>query len=165
MADLEDAEKGAAGRGREWLQRATRAHRDPAWVADGIVSAHWLPASPVTGALDAFAWTLPPVALGAPGPVVQEDWSAPLDAGPASRETASPAEAPLLIEAEPARLAPTSPESPTAAEAKPAETGHLPAPSDKAAPVVFPIAHAPDDPGAEAPAQEPPPRRRFWPFG
>jgi HemY protein len=168
MADLEDAEKGAAGRGREWLQRATRAHRDPAWVADGLVSAHWLPASPVTGALDAFAWTLPPAALGSPGPLVQEDWSAPLDApldaAPADRE-AAPSNGPLLIEAEPAAAALVPPEASRAAEAKQGEAGHLPPPAEKAAPVVFPIAHAPDDPGAEAAPVEPAPRRRFRLFG
>jgi HemY protein len=72
MAELEEAEGGAPARVREWLARATRAPHDLAWVADGVVSAHWLPASPVTGALDAFVWTTPPVALGAPGPVLEE---------------------------------------------------------------------------------------------
>ena len=38
MAELEEAEHGAAGRVREWLSRATRAPRDAAWVADGLVS-------------------------------------------------------------------------------------------------------------------------------
>ncbi|MBV9075870.1 MAG: heme biosynthesis protein HemY, partial [Methylobacteriaceae bacterium] len=36
MADLEEAE-GNPGRVREWLSRATRAPRDKAWVADGLV--------------------------------------------------------------------------------------------------------------------------------
>ena len=31
----------------------------PAWTADGIVSDHWAPVSPVTGALDAFRWRAP----------------------------------------------------------------------------------------------------------
>ena len=35
---------------------AVRAPRDPEWVADGQVSAHWLPVSPVTGKLGAFEW-------------------------------------------------------------------------------------------------------------
>jgi HemY protein len=65
MADLEAAE-GTPGRGREWLGRATRAPRDKAWIADGIVSETWAPLSPVTGRLDAFAWDAPPEILGAP---------------------------------------------------------------------------------------------------
>ena len=44
---------------REWLARAVRAPRDPAWTADGIVSDEWEPLSPVTGRLDAFEWKVP----------------------------------------------------------------------------------------------------------
>lgn len=72
MARLEDAELGSAGRGREWLARSTRAPRDNAWVADGVVSEAWLPASPVSGRLDAFAWTLPPAILGSAGTVIDQ---------------------------------------------------------------------------------------------
>ena len=40
---------------------------DPAWTADGYVSDRWLPASPVTGRLDAFEWRVPLSGmLGAP---------------------------------------------------------------------------------------------------
>ncbi|MBX9457052.1 MAG: heme biosynthesis protein HemY [Rhizobium sp.] len=56
MADIEDAESGDQGRVRHWLAQALRAPRDPEWVADGQVSPHWLPISPVTGRLDAFEW-------------------------------------------------------------------------------------------------------------
>jgi HemY protein len=56
MADIEDAENGDQGRVRHWLAQALRAPRDPEWVADGQVSQHWLPYSPVTGKLDAFEW-------------------------------------------------------------------------------------------------------------
>ena len=66
MSDLEQAEHGSTGRGREWLARATRAPRDPAWIADGVVSDHWAPISPVTGRLDAFVWQAPPDVLVAP---------------------------------------------------------------------------------------------------
>lgn len=59
MADIEEAEHGETGALFEWLQRAGRATRDPAWVADGIVSDHWAPVSPVTGRLDAFVWMTP----------------------------------------------------------------------------------------------------------
>src|ERR687894_628186 len=41
MADLEQAEHGAAGRVREWLARAAHAGRDGGWIADGLVSDRW----------------------------------------------------------------------------------------------------------------------------
>lgn len=63
-ADIEEAETGDQGRVRHWLQRAVRAPRDPAWTADGIVSDRWLPISPVTGTLDAFAWEQPVERMG-----------------------------------------------------------------------------------------------------
>lgn len=72
MAELEDAEHGAAGRVREWLARATRAPRDAAWVADGLVSDHWMPVSPITGRLDAFVWTVPPATLGSKAQAVDD---------------------------------------------------------------------------------------------
>ena len=59
MAEIEQGEFGDKGRAREWLSRAVRAPRDPAWVADGHVSKTWLPVSPVTGELDAFSWQVP----------------------------------------------------------------------------------------------------------
>ncbi len=59
MAEIEEAEHGETGSLFEWLQRASRAPRDPAWVADGMVSDRWAPVSPVTGQLDAFTWTTP----------------------------------------------------------------------------------------------------------
>src|SRR5262245_53689261 len=58
MAALE-LQSGDEGRGREWMARALNARRDPAWTADGFVSDHWLPISPVTGRLDAFEWKEP----------------------------------------------------------------------------------------------------------
>jgi HemY protein len=59
MAELERAEHGDEGRAREWTARAVHAAPDPAWTADGHVSDRWLPASPVTGKLDAFEWRVP----------------------------------------------------------------------------------------------------------
>ncbi|CAJ0887521.1 hypothetical protein AMST5_03800 [freshwater sediment metagenome] len=60
MAEIEDAENGPSGPVREWLARGSRAPRDPVWIADGVVSRHWLPISPVSGRLDAFEWKTPP---------------------------------------------------------------------------------------------------------
>jgi HemY protein len=59
MARIEGEQHGHAGRVREWLARAVNAPRDPAWTADGVVSEHWAPISPVTRALDAFRWRVP----------------------------------------------------------------------------------------------------------
>lgn len=59
LADVEEAETGDQGRVRAWLAKAVRAPRDPAWTADGYVSERWLPASPVTGEIDAFQWKIP----------------------------------------------------------------------------------------------------------
>lgn len=59
MARIEGGERRDAGRVREWLARAVRAPRDPAWMADGVASSEWAPISPVTGTLDAFEWRVP----------------------------------------------------------------------------------------------------------
>ncbi|BBU60638.1 heme biosynthesis protein HemY [Methylosinus sp. C49] len=66
MAELEDAENGPSGPVREWLARGSRAPRDPAWIADGVISRRWAPASPVTGKLDAFVWATPPEPVRGP---------------------------------------------------------------------------------------------------
>jgi HemY protein len=66
LAEIEASEHSDHGKAREWTARAARARRDPAWVADNYVSERWLPASPVTGKLDAFVWTVPPVLPAGP---------------------------------------------------------------------------------------------------
>ncbi|SMQ86062.1 HemY protein [Devosia lucknowensis] len=92
MAEIEEGQSGDQGKAREWLARAVRAPRDPAWTADGIVSDEWEPLSPVTGRLDAFEWKVP---------VANNSRQTPLAAAPA----ASP---PALLAADTALpLAPT----------------------------------------------------------
>jgi HemY protein len=59
MARIEAGENGEKGRVREWLARAVNAPRDPVWMADGVISDHWEPTSPVDGRLDAFQWRVP----------------------------------------------------------------------------------------------------------
>ncbi|MCI0467331.1 MAG: heme biosynthesis protein HemY, partial [Beijerinckiaceae bacterium] len=59
MAEIEEAEHGESGYIREWLARASRAPRDACWVADGVMTDQWMPASPVTGRLGAFVWKRP----------------------------------------------------------------------------------------------------------
>ena len=66
MARIEGEQHADKGRVREWLARAVNAPRDPAWTTDGVVSDHWAPTSPVTGALDAFQWRVPVEALEKP---------------------------------------------------------------------------------------------------
>ncbi|KRE09765.1 hypothetical protein ASE63_04360 [Bosea sp. Root381] len=190
MAELEEAEHGAAGRVREWLSRATRAPRDAAWVADGLVSDTWMPVSPVSGRLDAFVWTIPPATLGSHAPALDDvladlDDSTPLIE--ARAETVEPVAVPPLPPvpvappppaapvAEPPKPEPvvekvpeTAPPAPIApepvavakvavAKAEPKPAVAEPKPDQKAGaatdarakPVIFPVAHAPDDPGPE----------------
>lgn len=64
LADIEEAETGDQGKVRQLLSKAVRAPRDPAWVADGVISERWAPVSPVTGKLDAFTWRAPMERLG-----------------------------------------------------------------------------------------------------
>ncbi len=59
MAHIEGGQFGDKGRVREWLARAVHAPRDPAWTADGYISEHWSPISPITGELDSFDWQVP----------------------------------------------------------------------------------------------------------
>lgn len=94
MADIEDA-SGAPGAAREWLARAARAPRDPAWVAEGFISDVWAPTSPA-GKLDAYVWRTPDERLGAadaitpapdaPAPIAIDAPAAPMIAPPAPVE-------------------------------------------------------------------------------
>jgi HemY protein len=80
MAEIEEGQNADQGKAREWLSRAVRAPRDPVWVADGVVSDEWEPVSPVTGALDAFAWRVPLATVNGkpePLPKVAESLPAP----------------------------------------------------------------------------------------
>jgi HemY protein len=88
MAEIEEAEHGESGYAREWLARASRAPRDAAWIAGGVVSDQWLPASPATGKLDAFVWRRPDERQSAGGEPEEAFF----------RPIAAPAEPTLLIE-------------------------------------------------------------------
>jgi HemY protein len=138
MAALERAERNDEGRAREWTARAVHAAPDPAWTADGYVSDHWLPASPVTGRIDAFEWRVPlsgtltaPVIEPEPSAVTATEMTAPppekIEARSASGEIISP---PTRIESAQAK-----------AEAKPQDVKPEP---------IIPLVHAPDDPGPDA---------------
>ena len=150
MAEIEEEDGGGQGLVREWLARGSRAPRDPAWVADDVISDRWEPASPVTGKLDAFVWMAPREQLS--GPV--EDWR-PLPepprepeqlAAPVLEQGPEPAEAPPLalaaVAVEPAIALPAHDAAPAAPAA-----GVQPAAPAAMSRVVFPLAAAPDDPG------------------
>ena len=154
FAKLEELEHGDEGRAREWMTRALRARRDPVWTADGYVSDHWLPVSPVTGRLDAFTWTEPLAQIGAPpGTLIEADDEAAIEVP----VVAPPEPAPAPAAAVPP--APSAPEPP-----RPDAVAAPTTPPAAAAPVamnvekVIPLLHAPDDPGPDGePHHEPVP--------
>lgn len=135
MAEIEATEHGDHGKAREWMARAVRAKRDLAWVADGYISERWLPASPLTGRLDAFEWKEPPVAPAGPilEHVVEQGFQKPAPA-PVSAPAAPPS-----VAARPAEDILLVPE-----DARP----RIPAKRPAIAPVIAepPL---PDDPGPE----------------
>lgn len=156
MAELEEAEHGPAGYVREWLARASRAPHDPAWVADGVVSDKWLPASPVTGKLDAFVWRRPIERLSAGGEA-EEAIFAPVLAPPPPpvmiEEAKAPALAPPKPEGEPEQASAAT----TVENGSPEPPAIEPSANEStlSRPVIFPLPAAPDDPGQE---QTPKPR-------
>lgn len=186
LADIEEADGGSEGRMRQYLARALRAPPDPAWVADGVVSAEWQPASPVTGRLDAFEWRAPMERLGQ---VVEADEitfdepaerprlaPAVIPAEPMPEPKAEPAAAPAKVETAPPP-APPEPEeepdeavvladNPAAEEPEPITLPErngaaLPEPGDEPRrdprPMLRPL---PDDPGVD-PREAAAPQRRF----
>jgi len=135
VAELERAE-GDEGRAREWLARAVNAAPDPAWTADGYVSDHWLPLSPVTGRLDAFEWRVPLTGMTSAAPVIESE---PVLAIPA-KTTAEPA-VNEPHDRDHALPLPAHDDAPTQLHAQPARPKSDP---------VIPLVHAPDDPGPQA---------------
>lgn len=139
MADIEEAETGDQGRVRQWLAKALRAPRDPAWVADGYVADRWAPISPVTGKLDAFEWRMPMERLAQ---VVEgdEDFSpAPAIAAPEgaeeAREPDETAPDPVVIEAEPVEAEKPKDAKPEEKAADAEARSQKPAPQPKPVPV------------------------------
>ena len=82
LADIEEAETGDQGKVREWLARAVKAPRDPAWTADGYVSEQWSPVSPVTGRLNSFEWKVPVVELAPAIEAEKPEIKGPVEAQP-----------------------------------------------------------------------------------
>jgi HemY protein len=167
MAELEEKQHADEGRAREWMARALNGRRDPAWTADGFVSDHWLPVSPVTGRLDAFEWK-DPLAGEQPGPVIEAERRELAPAAERHDEEHELLESQSSVEptppaptaeagdevrelAEPPSPKPPHPGSWAAAsqddQSRPRRSRSLtPVPL---APAVIPLVHAPDDPGLE----------------
>lgn len=148
MSEIEEGEGGTPGAVRSWLTRAVVAPRDPAWVADGFVTDHWAPVSPISGRLDAFEWKVPPE------DVAQLGWDDPADEAEetqaisgsivpieTARRTASPAE--TVVEAPPAGTAPAT------IEVEPAVTAAAAASAPETAPAAS-AATAPEETPAES---------------
>ncbi|MGH6869317.1 MAG: hypothetical protein ACREDA_10730, partial [Methylocella sp.] len=151
MAEIEEAEHGESGYAREWLARASRAPRDASWIAGGVMSEQWLPASPVTGKLDAFVWRRPDERLSTGGEPEEAFF----------RPVLAPAEATLLIE-KPQTIAAAPPENQAGPEPAFSANASWTMTGDVAAPETSPgkdhaqgapVAGAPSD-GAKDPGPE-----------
>jgi HemY protein len=148
MAEIENAETGDLGRARAWLARGLNAARDPAWVADGLVSDSWEPVSPISGKLDAFEWKVSQESLSAPAsPLIDQDIeeeAVPHVAVDAAPEEAAPA--PVSVAPAPApKPAPPPAAAPAPPRPEPAFQPVRTPPSE----VLLPLARAPDDPGPD----------------
>jgi HemY protein len=154
FARLEELEHGDEGRAREWMTRAVRTPRDPVWTADGFVSDHWMPVSPVSGRLDAFVWMEPLAQIGG-----HDDTDNVIEAG---AEPAAVAAAPEIAVA--AGATPQSAPAPAAPE--PLRSQASAAPAAAHFEKVIPLIHAPDDPGPDGEPQTvpdaPPPAQNGW---
>jgi len=141
MAELERAEHNDEGRVREWLSRAVHAAPDPAWTADGHVSDRWLPASPVTGHLDAFEWRVPLTGIAGTTAVIE----------PEPPPAVLPS-APIAPVQDHVDVQPPAPPPPTDGSAGLARLP--PKPDQPKAEPIIPLVHAPDDPGPEVVVDE-----------
>jgi HemY protein len=174
LAKLEELEHGDEGRAREWMTRAVRARRDPAWTADGFVSDRWLPVSPVTGRLDAFAWMEPlPQIGGSRGDVIEADEETAVIETPAAPAVQPAPREPeiamtdIVTATGVAQPAPPSAPEPPAAPPAGARNATPPAPPANFEKLI-PLLHAPDDPGPDGEPQTepipdpPPPAPNGW---
>jgi HemY protein len=189
MAELEEADTANIGPIREWLARAVHAKRDPAWTADGYISAHWAPVSPLTGKLDAFEWKVPieqvegdealllqaedvetaidnkPVAL-VPKPENADDVTVTPEPEPVSPDTVIDFEVVEETQEEEAHEEDTGenkqeknvksdPRTRQPESAKENEAANTKKAEKNDSTVVFPLSHAPDDPGPRSKTKKP----------
>ncbi len=142
LAEIEEASTGDEGRMRYYLAKALRAPRDPVWMADGLASDQWAPASPVTGRLDAFEWRAPVERVGQVIEMEDEPPRAALPPSFADEINEEPPEASPVI-AEPAADVLPSDEDPAPAVASPPFKTSAASVDGQAPPL-------PDDPGVDA---------------
>ena len=170
MARLEAREHGDPSAQRDWLLRASRAPRDAAWIADGVISDQWQPVSPISGQLDAFKWDYPRETLSQSATTrdLLEAFAEDPLTRPAPKETAR--------QSQPAAVIPRTEQPETKSGSlktgAPETTPHK-QPDRKplkpvAGEVVFPLATSPDDPGPAGadleidPPTEHEPKDRFF---
>lgn len=158
MADIEEGEHGDKGRVREWLAKAVHAAADPVWIADGVVSDHWAPISPITGLLDAFEWTVPRTALGKPTVTISENdvLLEPLELEAPTPDLA-PEPEPTPVAAMPEPVVATTTEITSAAKVEPAieHEPEIKATADAETSVEAPKSEAPKEAKADTAAEEP----------
>ena len=145
MARLEALEHGDPSAQRDWLLRASRAPRDAAWIADGVISDQWQPLSPINGRLDAFKWHYPQEALthtSAPQDMIEAFAEDPLarPKAPSTQEKNIQNLAKKAFANEVLHGRDMKPDLPSTATSNSAK---MPVIGD----VVFPLASSPDDPG------------------
>lgn len=159
MARIEGGERRDAGRVREWLARALRAPRDPAWIADGVVSDEWAPLSPLTGAFDAYVWETPPEQVK-PGRAEDRLFAEIARFEPEIDEEAEPVAAESAADAVAMQPQPAAPQAAVIerapATAAPPKSEAKPAPSS-AMVVAKPAPPAPPPPTEAPPAEALPP--------
>ena len=164
MAEIEDSESGDRGRTREWLARAARAPRDPAWIAGDYLSETWLPVSPASGEIGVFEWRAPREVLGhAPLPAslfTERETRALPAADPEPEVRPEPVDV-TPVPVEPVRPPSTPAEKPVSPAPAPTKVAAVPAtPKSPAPPEPAPSAiereeaavlrlHQPDDPGPD----------------
>jgi HemY protein len=161
LADIEEAETGDQGKVRQLLSKAVRAPRDPAWVADGVVSERWAPVSPITGKLDAFEWRAPMERLGQLIDSDEPDAEVPTIAAPVQPAKENVIELNSVASAE-------KPSTATASESgeedvtpvNAAAIAAVPPDADAVEPAEEPV-RLPDDPGVDPDDEDQKSRRRF----
>lgn len=150
MAEIEEREGGDVGRSREWMRRALQATRDPTWTADGLVSSKWMPASPISGRIDAFEWRIPIADLAPQGPVIEHDQGRVAPAPAPAAAAAKPAAGKPVVEQPVTEVPPAAPVD-RAAAAKP--VSEVPPRKEPEKPIPLP----PPTKAAEPPAPPSPP--------
>jgi HemY protein len=152
MARIEAAESGDKGRVREWLARAVNAARDPVWMADDVISDHWMPTSP-DGKLEALQRRVPVDTRDAAHKEILARRLDELLAIETRPSSAPERDVPQTVEAEPVTAVRPNGDMRTSASSGASRPGER---REKTDTTIFVAPPAPDDPGtaAEEPTQD-----------